>query len=152
MIPILIIFISSWKAKSDLLYSTKMESKKKSRYFFSIFFSERRVFILSEDLAKTDQSETSIMKLAYAKNNIIADKKRRIFFKNFYIVLPRSTHQEASIELSFVLFGSVGASEKNLHSEKKLVKIYLKIYFFFSIETCTRVSINGRKCSLNTER
>ena len=77
---------------------------------------------MSEDLAKTDQSETSIMKLAYAKNNIIADKKRRNFFKNFYIVLPRSTHQEASIELSFVLFGSVGASEKNLQSEKKLVK------------------------------
>ena len=79
----------------------------------------RRVFILSEDLANTDQSKTSIMKLAYAKNNIIADKKRRNFFKNFYIVLPRSTHQEVSIELSFVLFSSVGASGKNLHSEKK---------------------------------
>ena len=37
-------------------------------------------FILSEDLAKTHQSETSIMKLAYAENNIIADKKRRNFF------------------------------------------------------------------------
>ena len=68
-------------------------------------------------MAKTDQSETSIIKLTYAKNNIIADKNRRNFFK--YIVLPRSTHQEASIELSFVLFDSVGASEKNLHSEKK---------------------------------
>ena len=60
------------------------------------------------------------------KNNIIADKKRRNFFKNIYIVLPRSTHQEASIELSFVLFGSVGASEKNLHSEKKLVSPFFK--------------------------
>ena len=87
----------------------------------------RRVFILSEDLEEKDQSETSIMKLAYAENNIIADKKRRNFFKNFYIVLPRSTHQEASIELSFVLFGSVGASEKNLHSEKKLVIIDFRI-------------------------
>ena len=77
---------------------------------------------MSEDLDKTDQSETSTMKLAYAKNNIIADKKRRFFLKNFYIVLPRSTNQEASIELSFVQFGSVGASEKNLHSEKKLVR------------------------------
>ena len=76
---------------------------------------------MSEDLDKTNQLETSIMKLAYAKNYIIADKKRRNFFKNFYIVLPRSTHQEASIELSYVLFGSVGASEKNLHSDKKLV-------------------------------
>ena len=51
----------------------------------------RRVFILSEDLEEKDQSETSIMKLAYAKNKIIAyakkkiiaDKKRRNFFKNF---------------------------------------------------------------------
>ena len=57
----------------------------------------RRVFILSEDLDKTDQSETSIMKLAYAKNNIIADKKRRNFFKNFYTVLPRSTHQAQAV-------------------------------------------------------
>ena len=64
-----------------------------------------------------------MMLLKVGKNNIIADKKRRNFFKNFYIVLPRSTHQEASIELSFVRFGSVVASEKNLHSEKKLVKI-----------------------------
>ena len=71
----------------------------------------RRVVILSEDLEEKDQSETSIMKLAYAKKNkiiayakkkIIADKKRRNFFKNFYVVLPSFTHQESSIELSFV--------------------------------------------------
>ena len=43
----------------------------------------RRVFILSEDLEEKDQSETSIMKLAYAKNKIIVDKKRKNFFKNF---------------------------------------------------------------------
>ena len=84
---------------------------------------------MSEDLDKTDQSETSIMKLAYAKNNIIADKKRRNFLKNFYIVLPRSTHQEASIELSFVQFGSVGATEKNLHSEKKNSSQYIQKIF-----------------------
>ena len=52
--------------------------------------------------SETDQSETSIMNLAYAKKNIIADQKRKKIFKNFKIVLPRSTHQEASIELSFV--------------------------------------------------
>ena len=34
------------------------------------------------------------------------------FFEIFSWVFPRSTHQGASIELSFVLFGSVGASEK----------------------------------------
>ena len=34
---------------------------------------------LSEDYEETDQSETSIMKLANAKNKIIADKKRRNF-------------------------------------------------------------------------
>ena len=33
--------------------------------------------------SETDQSETSIMKLAYAKNNIIADKQRRNFIRNF---------------------------------------------------------------------
>ena len=86
---------------------------------------------MSEDLDKTDQSKTSIMKLAYAKNNIITDKKRRNFFKNFFIVLPRSTHQEASIEPSLVLFGSVGPSEKNLHSEKKLVIEICKILIPF---------------------
>ena len=42
-----------------------------------------RVFILSEDLEQTDQSETSIMKLAYAKNKIITDKKRRHFLRIF---------------------------------------------------------------------
>ena len=52
--------------------------------------------------SKSDQSETTIMKIAYAKYNIIANKMRRIFFKNFLTILPRSTHQEASIELSFV--------------------------------------------------
>ena len=76
---------------------------------------------MSEDLSETDQSETSIRKLAYAKNPIIADKKRGNFFKNCLIVLPRSTHQEASFEPSFVKFGSVGDSEKNLHSKRKLV-------------------------------
>ena len=39
------------------------------------------------------------------------------FFENFSWVLPRSTHQDASIELLFVKFGSVGASEKKLHSK-----------------------------------
>ena len=81
---------------------------------------------MSEDLARTDRSETSIIKLACAKNNIIADKKRRIFFKNFFIVLPRSTHQEASIELSFVLFGSVGASEKKIFTQKKNSSLELR--------------------------
>ena len=97
---------------------------------------------MSEDLDITDQSETSIMKLAYAKNNIIADKKRRNFFKNLYIVLPRSTHQEASIELSFVKFGSVGASEKILHSEKKLVigPIFFKILKNHSHVSCSESS------------
>ena len=32
-------------------------------------------FFLNDLRSETDQSETSIMKLAYAKNNIIADKK-----------------------------------------------------------------------------
>ena len=67
--------------------------------------------------SETYQSENSIVNLAYAKNNIIADKKRRNFFENYQIVLPSSTHHEASIELSFAEFGSVGASEKNLHSK-----------------------------------
>ena len=39
------------------------------------------------------------------------------FFENFSWVFPRSTHQDASIELLFVKFGSVGASEKTLHSK-----------------------------------
>ena len=34
--------------------------------------------------SETDQSETSIMKLAYAKNNIITDKSRRFFFIIFH--------------------------------------------------------------------
>ena len=40
------------------------------------------------------------------------------FFENFSWVSPRSTHQGASIELSFVWFYSVGASEKKCHSKK----------------------------------
>ena len=49
------------------------------------------------------------------KNNIIADKNRKKFFEKFSWVFPRSTYQETSIELSFVLFGSVGASEVHIH-------------------------------------
>ena len=105
--------------------------------YIILYIVFRRVFILSEDLDKTDQSETSIMKLAYAKNNIIADKKRRNFSENFYIVLPRSTHQEASIELSFVQLGSVGASEKNLHSKKK--KNSSKQLFFEIVNTKAKI-------------
>ena len=65
--------------------------------------------------SKTDESETSIMKLAYAKNNIMADNNRRNLLRNFSWVFPRSTTQGASIELSFVLYGSVGASEVQYH-------------------------------------
>ena len=64
--------------------------------------SHRRLFYLSVMWSKTDQSETSIMKLVYAKNKIIADRNRRNFLKNFSWVFPRSTHEGASIELSFV--------------------------------------------------
>ena len=60
------------------------------------------------------------MKLRLHKNNIIADNNRRKFFENFSRVFPRSTHQGSSIELSFVEFGSVGASEEKDHSKKNL--------------------------------
>ena len=82
-------------------------------------------FFLNDLWTETDQSETSIMKLAYAKNNIIADKSRRIFFENFTWVFPRSTHQDASIELLFVKFGSVGASEEKDHSKKTRLSDFL---------------------------
>ena len=94
---------------------------------------------MSEDWSETDQSETSIMKVAYAKNHIIADKKRRNL-KNCQIVLPRSTHQEASFEPSFVKFGSVGASEKNLHSKRKLVKVnFLQLSMIDSLQSAARL-------------
>ena len=57
------------------------------------------------------------MKLTYAKNNIIANKNQRKFLIVFW-VFPRLTHQDASIELLFVKFGSVGASEEKDHSKK----------------------------------
>ena len=40
------------------------------------------------------------------------------FFEIVSWVFPRSTHQGASIELSFVLFASVGASEVQSHQKK----------------------------------
>ena len=41
------------------------------------------------------------------------------FFQIFSWVFPRSTHQGTSIELSLVLFGNLGASEKKFSPIKK---------------------------------
>ena len=79
--------------------------------------------------------------------------------------MPSSTHQEASIELSFVLFGSVGASEKNLHSEKKVVLKNLRIITIklrknkklVLIIFCNKMKLSGNSfdkkiCSLFVEK
>ena len=50
--------------------------------------------------------------------------------KIFSLVFPRSTHQDASIELSFVSFCSVGASEEKLASNKKRVCVKLSKTFY----------------------
>ena len=55
------------------------------------------------------------MKLRQRKNNIIADINRRNFFEKFSRIFARSTHQEASIEVPFVQFGSARASEVHSH-------------------------------------
>ena len=59
----------------NLIFHMNKKIQKK-QILTSNFKALWRVFILSEDLEETDQSETSIMKLAYAKNKIIADKKK----------------------------------------------------------------------------
>ena len=62
------------------------------------------------------------MKLSPRKNNIIADNNRKKFFEKLSWVFPRSTYQGALIELSFVQFGSVGASEESSHPKSKHVR------------------------------
>ena len=67
---------------------------------FSILLTS--YFFLNEMWCETNQSETSISKPPPTQKNIIAYKNRKKFFENFSWVFPRSTHQEALIELSFV--------------------------------------------------
>ena len=64
--------------------------------------------------------------------------RRRKFFEIFSWVFTRSTHQGASIELSFVLFGSVGTSEKKFFLiKKKLVTVFkslcLSMSFYYPL-------------------
>ena len=61
------------------------------------------------------------------------------FFENFSWVFPRSTHQDASIDLSFVWFCSVGATEKNVtqkNSSSGIQNCFImfKNYFYFSVQ------------------
>ena len=47
----------------------------------SIYFLKDEFLFWAKIWSETDQSETSIMKLAYAKNNSITDKKRNFFLR-----------------------------------------------------------------------
>ena len=93
----------------------------------------RETSFLMRCVAKLTNQRPVLMKLRQRKNNIIADKNRRNFFENFSWIFPRSTDQEASIELSFVIFGSVGASEVHIHSKKKTRqnKMFSTLRIFF---------------------
>ena len=44
------------------------------------------------------------------------------FFENFFWVLPKRTHQDASIELSFVKICIVGAEKKIIHRSSNSFK------------------------------
>ena len=50
----------------------------------------------------------------------------RKFFENFSSVNPRSTRDDASVELPFVEFGNVGSSEVVYHP-KKLATVFIYV-------------------------
>ena len=55
------------------------------------------------------------------------------FFWDFFGVFPRSTHNDASIELSFVLFCCVEVSKVQYHSKIILVTSKYKIFFWNNV-------------------